>query len=120
MAKRPSHREILGKLRVAKKAVEENRVSVVTGTQDALIFDAIDLGYDIETELIPILLTLLDQTEPEHYAGSRPPQKSYKGEITGLEIFPFKMKTDRFDCEIYYKFAMFHGDVWLISLHRDR
>ncbi len=120
MADRPSHNELSGKLKAAGEAVKNNRIAVVKGMEKALVTDALDLGYDIRTELRTVLSDLIARTKPENYAGGRPPKKSYKGEITGQELFAFKIRINRFDRDIYYKFTIWNNDLWLTSLHEDR
>lgn len=88
--------------------------------QDAIVQDAIDLGYDVGDELIDVLTGLVNETAPAHYAGARPPQRSYEREIEGLELFPFVVESSRFKCRIYYKFLITEGVLWLVSLHQDR
>ncbi len=109
--KRPSHKELFGKLRDAKAAIRNADVLLVD--PDAIAEDAIELGYDIGTEL-------LEQASVSHYAGSRPPQRAYKKEIEGLELFPFVFDSLRFRCRVYVKFALSRGSLWLVSLHQDR
>jgi len=116
--KRPSHKELYNKLREARRAVSKGLISLLH--QDIIAADAIELEYSIETELIPVLKELLDDTTPVDYAGSRPPQKSYERKIEGLELFSFVADCRRFKCRIYYKFALAEGRVWLVSLHQDR
>ena len=94
--KRPSHKELYNKLREARMAVSKGLISLLN--QDIIAADAIELEYSIETELIPILEELLDYTTPGHYAGSRPPQKSYEREIEGLDLFPFVADCRRLKC----------------------
>ena len=77
--KRPSHKELYGKIREAKKAVAEDKVLIVE--QEAVAADALDLEYFIETELLDVLQELLEETSPGHCAGTRPPQRSYEREI---------------------------------------
>ena len=115
---RPSHKELYNKLREARMAVSKGLVTLLN--QDIIAADAIELEYSIETELIPILQELLDYTTPGHYAGSRPPQKSYEREIEGLDLFPFVADCSRLKCCVYYKFALVEGRLWLVSLHQDR
>ena len=116
--KRPSHKELFGKLRDAKAAVRNGDVFLID--QDVIAEDAIELGYDIGDELLDVLADLLERTSLNHYAGSHPPQKSYKGEIEGLELFPFVVESPRFKCRVYLKFALSGGSLWLVSLHQDR
>lgn len=105
-------------MRDAKAAVRNADVFVID--QDVIAEDAIELGYDIGSELLEVLTELLDETSLNHYAGSRPPQRSYKGEIQGLELFPFVVDSLRFTCRVYFKFALSRGLFCLVSLHQDR
>jgi len=115
---RPSNKELFGKLRDAKAAVRNGDVFLID--QDVIAEDAIELGYDIGDELLDVLADLLEGTSLNHYAGSHPPQKSYKGEIEGLELFPFVVQSPRFKCRVYFKLALSGGSLWLVSLHHDR
>jgi hypothetical protein len=115
---RPSHKELSGRLRSARQAIEEGRVALLNDL--ALAIDAIELGYSIEMELIAVLIELIEATTPAHYTGSRPPQRSYEQDIKGLELFAFTVDSRRLKRRIYYKFAL-SGDIfWLVSLHQDR
>ena len=115
---RPSNKELFGKLRSAKSALENDCVFLID--QDVIAEDAIELGYDIGSDLFKILAELFEETAPTHYAGSRPPQRSYKQNIEGLELFPFVVDSQRFKCRVYFKFAIAEGSLWLVSLHQDR
>jgi len=116
--KRPSKKELFGKLRDAKAAVRNEDVFLID--PDVIAEDAIELGYDIGSELLEVLAELLGKTSVSHYAGFRPPQRSYKREIQGLELFPFVVDSRRFTCRVYFKFALSRGSLWLVSLHQDR
>ena len=115
---RPSHKELHNKIREARKVVASG--SVLLLEQNAIAQDAIDLEYDIGDELFDVLSELLNETSPNHYAGSRPPQRSYERELEGLELFAFAVESSRFNCRVYYKFALAEGAFWLLSLHQDR
>jgi hypothetical protein len=115
---RPSHKELSNKLRKARKATEQNQISVVE--QLAIAVDAIALGYDVQDELQAVLAGLLEQTTPDHYTGTHPPQRSYEQVIEGLELFAFVAESDRFKRRIYFKFALADDVLWLASLHEDR
>lgn len=115
---RPSNKELFGKLRDARAAVGQGNIFLID--QDVIAEDAIELGYDIGDELQQVLAELLDETTVHDYAGSRPPQKSYKQEIEGLELFAFVVERCRFECRVYFKFAIIEGLFWLVSLHQDR
>lgn len=115
---RPSDKELFGKLRGARAAVREGNIFLID--QDVIAEDAIGLNYDIGDELPQVLAELLDETVTHDYAGSRPPQKSYKREIEGLELFAFVVGSRRFACRVYFKFALIEESLWLVSLHEDR
>jgi hypothetical protein len=109
---------LFGKLRDAKAAVSNGDVLLID--PDVIAEDAIELGYDIGSELLDVLTELLEETSLNHYAGFHPPQRSYKREIEGLELFPFVVESPRFKCGVYFKFALSRGSLWLVSLHEDR
>jgi hypothetical protein len=115
---RPSNKELLGKLRNARMAIKNGKIFLIN--QDVIAEDAIELGYTIGNELPEVLTELLDETSWRHYAGSRPPQRSYNQEIEGLELFSFVVESQRFMCRVYYKFALSEESFWLVSLHPDR
>lgn len=115
---RPSKKELFGRLRNAKAAVYQGNVFLID--QDVIAEDAIELGYDIGDELRQVLAELLEEITVYHYAGARPPQKSYKQDIEGLELFPFVTESRRFACRVYLKFAIIEDSLWLVSLHQDR
>lgn len=114
---RPSTKELFGKLRGAKAAVWSGRVFLVG--QGVIARDAMQLGYDIGNELLEVLGELLEETSAMHYAGARQPQRSYRNEIEGLELFPFVVDSLRFRRRVYFKFAISRGSLWLVSLHQD-
>jgi hypothetical protein len=115
---RPSQKELSRKIREAKKTVSTGRIMIVDPVTIAA--DAIDLEYTVEDELVEVLGGLLDATTPRHYVGAQPPQKSYKAQIQGLELFAFAVQSVKFRYRVYYKFALVENIFWLVSLHRDR
>lgn len=115
---RPTYKELTGKIRAARDAVERSAVFLLH--QELLIADALDLGYLIEEELEEVLLSLLDEAHPSRYAGTHPPQRSYEQEISGMELFAFVVDCSRLACRVYFKFALRGDALWVVSLHRDR
>jgi len=115
---RPSHKGLTRKLYAAGQAIRKGRVALLN--QLPLAADAMDLDYSIEIELEAVLVELLDETNPAHYTGSRPPQKSYEQDIRDLELFAFSVESSRFKCRFYFKFALAEEMFWLLSLHSDR
>ncbi|MEF8943608.1 MAG: hypothetical protein V5B78_12550 [Desulfohalobiaceae bacterium] len=105
-------------MREARTAVQNRQVFLID--HDAIAADAIELRYDIGVELFEVLEELLEKAGQEHYAGSHPPQKSYKDDIHGLELYPFTIESLGLGCAVYLKFALANGAFWLVSLHMDR
>ncbi|WP_291319066.1 hypothetical protein [Desulfonatronospira sp.] len=115
---RPTPREILNKLQKARETLQDKRLFLID--QDTIAEHAIELEYDIDHDLHQVLQELLSLASMGDYAGSRPPQKSYKGDIKDLEIFPFIVYSTRFGCRVYFKFTISLDGLWLISLHKER
>jgi len=115
---RPSHKELFNKIREAVSAIADGRIAILN--QAAVAADAIELGYVIDLELTEVLMELLDEVTPRHYAGTRPPQRSYEVDIQGIDIFPFLLESRRFNCRIYLKFALKDSFFWLVSLHQSK
>ena len=84
---RPSKKELFGKLRNAKAAVNQGNIFLID--QDVIAEDAIELGYDIGDELRQVLAELLEEINVYHYAGARPPQKVLQAGYRGPRAFPF-------------------------------
>jgi hypothetical protein len=114
---RPSNKELFNKIRDATEVVKSDSIAIIDPA--ALAADAIELGYRIKN-LKTILLVVLDEIDIDNYAGSRPPQKSYKPEIKGLELFAFRWKSKNFGRIVYFKFCINHATFYLVSLHPDR
>ena len=116
--KRPSHKELYKKILKARKAVANGLINLVN--QDAIVCDAIELGYLIESDLIGVLTSLLNEITPNNYAGKRPPEKSYERQIEDLDLFDFRIESSWFNCAVYLKFALYNNELWIVSLHRNR
>ena len=115
--KRPSHKEIYGKIRKAKELVSDGSIAIVV--PDCFAADALALGYLIE-DLPNILSEILLELKAENYAGTKPPQLSYEEQIIDCELFAFRWKSKRFGCEVYLKFTLKDDIMWLVSLHPHR
>lgn len=114
---RPSHKEINHKIKQAKQAVLENRLSFIDAATIAA--DALELGYMV-SEISNILVDLLAEITPKAYVGQSPPQRSYEEKILQCELFPFKWVSKRLGCTVYMKFALKDEQLWLVSFHEDR
>ena len=117
MQKRPTHKDLSGKINQAKAAVKTGRIGLVD--QTVIVADLLDLGCEISA-LSKILLDLLEQATPDAYAGTSPPQRSYETRIAGCELYAFKCVSKRIGCTVYIKFTLKNDFLWLVSLHEDR
>jgi len=116
--KRPSHKELYKKILEARKAVANGLINLIN--QDAIVCDAIELGYLIELDLIGVLTSLLNEITPNNYAGKRPPEKSYERQIEDLDLFAFRVESSWFNCTVYLKFTLYNNELWIVSLYRNR
>jgi len=114
---RPTPKELNNKLKEAKEAVAHHRIAIVNPVSFSA--DALDLGYLI-ADIPDILPDLFDEIIPSYYAGHKPPQRSYEDKIKGCELFAFQWESPCSGCDIYFKFALQDGCLWLVSLHRSR
>jgi len=116
--KRPSHKELYNKIRGAKEAVSSGLVNIIN--QEVIVCDALELDYLIVSDLLNVLSSLLDEISPENYVGKKPPEKSYEQDIQDMDLFAFRVDSSWFKCKVYLKFALYDGELWLVSLHQHR
>jgi len=114
---RPSHKEINRKIKQAKEAVSESQFSILNPV--IIAADAIELGVDLQ-KISFILVDLLEEITPNHYAGQYPPQRSYEHDIEGYELLAFRWLSKILGCRVYLKFTIKGKRMWLVSLHEDR
>jgi len=114
---RPTHKEISRKLKEAKEAVSENRISILSPVSVAA--DTLELGLDFGN-ISKTLIEILDEITPEHYVGLYPPQRSYEDKIRDCDLFAFRWLSKRLGCRTYLKFTIKDNRMWLVSLHEDR
>ena len=114
---RPSHKEISRKLTLAKEAVSENRISILNPVSVAT--DTLELGLNLRN-ISNILSDLLEEIEPDDYAGQYPPQRSYEDEIKDCELLAFRWLSKKLGCRVYFKFTLKETRLWLVSIHEDR
>lgn len=116
-AKDPTHKALTGKIRQALKAVKAG--NVVFLEPEIIAADLLELGCEIR-EVPEILTELLEKLVPGHYAGTRPPQRSYEEDLWGSELYAFKIESTRLGNVIYVKFALQEDCLWVVSIHHDR
>jgi len=115
--KRPSHKELTGKIRQARDAVSKGHIGLVE--LDTIALDALELGYLVK-DVQSVLSDVLEEITPNDYVGKSPPGQSYGDKIKGSDLFAFKWESERFGCEIYLKFTLRDGILWLVSFHIHR
>jgi hypothetical protein len=114
---RPSSKEISAKIKQAKEASSQNRISIVNPMSVAA--DALELGINIQR--IPnILIDLFKEITPNDYAGQYPPQRSYEPEIKDCELLAFQWLSKKLGCRVYLKFTIKEDQLWLVLLHQAR
>jgi len=114
---RPSLKEINRKIKQAKEAVSENQFSILNPV--IIAADALELSVDLQS-ISFILIDLLEEITPNHYAGQYPPQRSYEHDIEGYELLAFRWLSKTLGCRVYLKFTIKGKRMWLVSLHEDR
>lgn len=114
---RPSIAELHKKIKQAENEISSDAIELINPV--SLASDASDLGYAIRN-LKSTLLVILSEIEPKHYAGNRPPEKSYTREILNSELFAFRWKSTYLGCEVYFKFSLTKNKFYLVSLHEHR
>lgn len=129
-APRPSARELIGKVRVARDAITAGRCQIALNKH--WLADLQYLPVASKDELWPLVSTCLDEileAGPEKdgvYVGGRPPQRSYEPELKGLELWAYAWDSPTLGQRFYLKFALkkaANTDNWHylhIDLHPDR
>ena len=119
---RPSHKELTGKIELARRLVKEKRWVPASEVKLRPNFEELDLYLPEEQE--NALANVREELKPEYYAGSRPPQRSREESVRGKELFAFAWMSRFFGKRIYFKFT-FKGtgnvkDLYVLSIHEDR
>lgn len=115
--KRPSHKELTGKIRQASEAVFNSNIAFVE--QASIAADALELDYPVN-EIGNVLSDIFEEITPDDYVGKRPPERSYEDKIKDCELFAFRWVSKQFGCELYLKFTLKDDVLWLVSFHLHR
>jgi len=82
------------------------------------------LGLYLREEQEKALAEALDELEPQHYRGQRPPARSYEPATPGSEMFAFAWHSRHFAKRMYLKFSILGlgpaQRLYIYSLHWDR
>jgi len=126
---RPSQRELYKKLAEASSLIRAGKWFPANYDKLKPNFDDLERTFRIETTLVEdqtkVLVTALEEIRTEHYAGSRPPQKSYEPAAKGKDMFAFRWQSDFFTkTEMYLKFCLVGDDrnrqVCIFSIHEHK
>jgi hypothetical protein len=115
--KRPSHSEILGKLKKAQEAVTKKQIAFVE--PDVIYSDLLEFDL-LVPDLSRMLPKILTEIRPEDYQGLRPPAKSYERPILNCELFAYRWDSKSFGCMMYFKFAIKGDWLFIVSFHKNR
>lgn len=115
--RRPSHKELKGKIEQAKEALSKDHIFFIK--KEAIVAELLNFDILID-EFSPILLNLLNEIAPGDYTGHRPPQPSYEDEIKDFELFVFEWKSEKLNREICLKFTIKDDLLWLVNFHEKR
>lgn len=118
LPKRPSDKELRNKLGAAKQALQ--RAPGFFVDPGKVVGELADLEIRKSSDVWPLILKLLDEIDPNHYTGGRPPYKAYEKSIEGQELFAFSWASKEFSKKMYLKFALKAERFYYVSLHEDR
>ncbi len=118
MPKRPSHKELSGKLGEAKDALCKG--PGLYANSGKAVGELNQLDIQDSSEIWGLILELLKEIQPSHYSGARPPLKSYEASIEGHDLFAFSWQSQKCQRAMYLKFALNGGRFYYVSLHEDR
>src|SRR5262249_46624759 len=115
---RPTTRELFNRLNEARTLLSAKDGIFVDHAKIVGELNALHIGDS--SEVWDLIRTLLNEINPGHYAGGRPPQKAYERSIEGRELFAVSWDSQHLGKRMYLKFAI-KGDLYVyVSLHRDR
>lgn len=115
---RPSPKEIDKRLKDAKAALIAGRGYFASFDKCFDELNALDIG-DVN-EIWGLILELIEEIALEHYAGSKPPLKSYEPTIENCELFAFSWYSESLKKEMYLKFVVKEDCFYYVSLHVDK
>ncbi len=115
---RPSRHELLNKILKAKSILRKKEGFFAHSSK--IIGELEQLNITDTQEIWPFIYKLLQEIQPEDYAGSRPPQKSYEKKIEGKDLFAFAWESKILRMRMYMKFVILDDDFYYVSLHQDK
>jgi len=114
---RPSHKELRGKVLKAREKITAADWSMANPEKQVGEFR--DLNLWTGAEMTRALEIAANEVTPEHYAGTRPPMRSYEGACKDAELFAFRWDSAHFGRRMYLKFCLVKETLFIVSFHRD-
>ena len=115
---RPGHSELRGKILKARAKI--TTADWLMASPEKQLAEFHDLGLWTAAETREGLEAALNEIEPEHYAGVRPPQKSYEKACRGAELLAFSWDSAHFRRMMYLKLCFVKETLFVVSFHRHR
>jgi hypothetical protein len=104
MVLRPSHKELVAKIKNAKKAIELGECFFANASKAVGELYNLDLSNKELWEILPIILDEIHALGVDKcYSGQRPPQKSYEQKILERDLFAFAWNSNVFNKKMYFK-----------------
>jgi len=115
--KRPSKKEIYGKIAQAKDAIQNGKC--LFGNPEKVVGELDDLELTTE-DCWDCISNCLDEITSSDYAGKRPPDISYEKKIKNKELFAFSWASDYMGKKMYLKFVIRNEFFWYVSFHESK
>ena len=109
MAKRPTHKELTGKLRQAIEALEAGRFAIVEEERH-FQSDLEDFGSSSSSDhfekVFVFLHEIVESGGADCYVGRYPPAECYHKPYDDVELFAFAWKSEKANKRLYLKFGI--------------
>ena len=116
--KRPDRTELSAILTSAREQVAAGATGLLT--TKTFRRDLVALDWNTPGEICEGLHSVLQEVDPRHYCGERPPVRANDRACPGAELIPFSWKSEFLGQEMYFKVGVHsNGSLCLVSLHRS-
>jgi hypothetical protein len=116
--RRPTHRELIKRIREAKEFLNDR--NGLFANPSKTIGELNDLDIADSNDVWKLIRELLDEISPDDYRGSKPPQKSYEKIIADSELLAFSWWSPKLEKKMYIKFVLKNERYYYVSLHECR
>jgi hypothetical protein len=115
---RPTVKELGGKILKAREKASAKEWLAANAQKLMAQFDELDCFTDEEQN--EAVEGALNEIQPQHYAGARPPDKSHEDACVGAEMFAFVWDSQHFKCRMYLKCCFVRDTLFIVSLHKAK